>query len=430
MKQTEIDITSGISEGDSTLNNTSIKDNDSTLDNTSIKDKGSISKDDNISIKDNNSISKDHKLKTKILNEDDSKIKSIEKDNDDEKKGKKKKSKVKKIILWIFGILFMIYMIWNVGGHINDHIIINNTDYGKKMNVFNRTMSVGIVGNDTKPPLVVLPGFGSASPILEFKPIAEMLSEQFQVYTIEPFGYGLSDGNTDDRRNLANVVNELHYITTEELKLKKYYLMAHSLGGLYSLYWANEHPDEILGFIGIDISVPGMEDTADYFISIGHEAKYGTLLLKTFDVLGITRFISYYNPSFVYQYDPNYKYTNEEINAIKALAISHQNNKTLMNEGEAIDENLKDLQGLKFPKDIPVLFFVATENIDDDPYWKGMHEDLLYKTDKHELTVLKGQHYLHLDNKDNIVKKVKEWMSSQENSENSSTDTTKEKTKQ
>ncbi|OUM62809.1 hypothetical protein PIROE2DRAFT_61640 [Piromyces sp. E2] len=273
-------------------------------------------------------------------------------------------------------------------------------------------MSVGIMGDNTKTPLIILPGFGSASPVLEFKPLAEKLSDQFQIFIIEPFGYGVSDGNPEDKRILFNVVNELHHITSEKLHLNRYYLMAHSLGGLYSLYWANAYPDEILGFIGIDISVAGMDDTddSDNYLSIGKEAKYGTILLSIFDILGITRLVSYFIPEFIYLIDENYEYTKEERKIIRALTLCHKNNKTLWKEGEAIDDNLKELNGLTFPKDLPILLFLASDNVNANPAWYTLHSNIMYNTDKNKIIVLSGNHYLHLNNKENISKMVKEWI--------------------
>ncbi len=63
------------------------------------------------------------------------------------------------------------------------------------------------------------------------------------------------------------IVDEPHECT-QKLGCDRYYLMAHSLSGLYSLYWANTYPQEVAGFIGIDPSVPKQSDEEPLPISM------------------------------------------------------------------------------------------------------------------------------------------------------------------
>ncbi|ORX82349.1 hypothetical protein BCR32DRAFT_309349 [Anaeromyces robustus] len=189
--------------------------------------------------------------------------------------------------------------------------------------------------------------------------------------------------------------------------------MAHSMGGLYSVYWTNQYPEEILGFIGIDISISGMEDNYSYpmNMSIGKFAKYSILILKIFDILGITRIAFSINFQYIINIDNNYHYTEEEMNILRALALCRQNNKTLMKEGEFIDNNFKKLRGVKFPRGIPVLNFISSENTEDDSYWERLHYNIIGDLQHSEVILLHGQHYLHLDNKEIISSKIKEWIS-------------------
>lgn len=80
--------------------------------------------------------------------------------------------------------------------------------------------------------------------------------------TVEPFGYGLSD-QVDTERSIENIIEELH-TCLEEIGVHQYYLMAHSISGLYSLYYANTYPEEIHGFMGIDSSVPKQNENEPF----------------------------------------------------------------------------------------------------------------------------------------------------------------------
>ncbi len=86
-----------------------------------------------------------------------------------------------------------------------------------------------------------------------------MLAQHFTVVTIEPLGYGLSD-ETGEERTIENIVKELHECR-KKLGYSRYFLLGHSISGVYALYYANCYRDELEGFIGIDTSVPGMEQS-------------------------------------------------------------------------------------------------------------------------------------------------------------------------
>jgi len=328
---------------------------------------------------------------------------------------------LKKRILCFGVIILLEYILWNTSSIIRDHRFMKNVkNYSELLDINNHTMSVNIKGESdekNESTIIILPGFGSASPIIEFQPLAEALSDKYKIITIEPFGYGMSDG-TGDERSLRNIVNELH-CCIEELHIDKYYLMAHSIGGLYSLYWANKYPEEVLGFIGIDISVPGMENYSSYPLnmSVGQAAKYSTSLLKIFDTIGLTRVLITFNYlDLFYRYniiniDEYYQYTEEQMKILKILSISRRNNKTLMKEGEYIDKNLKKLRNKKFPSNIPVLNFISSENVEIDPYWETLHYNVMEDFKYNKVIILQGQHYLHLDNKEIMSNKIKEWIS-------------------
>ena len=76
--------------------------------------------------------------------------------------------------------------------------------YGQEIEIAGIKMTADVKGQGNKPTIILLPGWGSASPILEFLPLAKALAENFCVITIEPFGYGLSDGNSTEQIGRAS----------------------------------------------------------------------------------------------------------------------------------------------------------------------------------------------------------------------------------
>ena len=188
----------------------------------------------------------------------------------------------------------------------------------KRMEVMGKNMIADVKGEENAITIIVLPGWGSPSPVLEFLPLVDRLSERFRIITIEPFGYGLSDESGTERK-LDTIVEELHECT-KQLGCDQYYLMAHSLSGLYSLYWANMYPQEVQGFIGIDSSVPKQSDEEPFPISMVALNKLSAYLQKAKNVTGITRLQSISHPEKAIYADLSYEYTEEELETYRMYA--------------------------------------------------------------------------------------------------------------
>lgn len=173
------------------------------------------------------------------------------------KKGERNmRKKILKIMKWAGLILLgaaAALMIWNFICKQAEQSKIQAA-YGTVVEVQGHNMVVDIKGEDNETTIILLPSWGSPSPVLEFLPLAEELSKDFRVITIEPFGYGLSD-RIGTEREISAVVEELHECI-QKLGCNQYYLMPHSLSSLYSMYWENAYPQEVKGFIGIDRLFP------------------------------------------------------------------------------------------------------------------------------------------------------------------------------
>ena len=126
--------------------------------------------------------------------------------------------------------------------------------YGQRVDVDGSKINVLVTGSGIKD-VVLLPGFGTSSPVLDFAPLVRDLSKDHRVIVVEPLGYGLSDG-TDRERTTQNIVQEVHG-ALQALHVNRYILMGHSIAGLYGIDYANRYPEEVSAFVGIDTSVPG-----------------------------------------------------------------------------------------------------------------------------------------------------------------------------
>lgn len=265
--------------------------------------------------------------------------------------------------------------------------------YGQKVLVDGKQMNVLIQG-DGKETIVLLPGYGTASPVLDFMPLVNELSPYYRVVVIEPFGYGLSD-DTDKVRTSQNIVDEIHECL-QKLNIKKYTLMGHSIFGIYGLEYVNQYEKEVKAFVGIDNSVPKQE-TDELPVSS----------LQLLNQSGLYRLLLKVNPDQLVM--PNVD--DQTKDQIKMLTFRNFLDESQASEAENITNNFKNAQRLHFPKNLPVVFYLADETEEETPSWKPMHEDLLKNVDHGKVVTFKGGHYLHHTKSKEIAADFREFLS-------------------
>ncbi|WP_136605371.1 alpha/beta hydrolase [Paenibacillus dokdonensis] len=250
--------------------------------------------------------------------------------------------------------------------------------YGQHVSVDGKNMNVLIQG-DGKETIVLLPGYGTAAPALDFKLLIDELSPYYKVVAVEPFGYGLSDGTEKDRTT-ENIVSEVHE-ALQQLNINQYILMGHSITGIYGINYVNKYPNEVTAFVGIDSSVPTQP---------GMDVKFP---LKTFAFLkksGLQRLMVNFGSSPY----AGFPFDDRTVEQMTMLSNINSNSSTMLNEMDHISSNFKGAQGLTFPKDLPLLLFVQADN-QDVPGWIPLHEGQIKDSVHGKVIIMEGSHYLH-----------------------------------
>ncbi|MGV7115504.1 alpha/beta hydrolase [Paenibacillus kyungheensis] len=265
--------------------------------------------------------------------------------------------------------------------------------YGQSVVVDGKKMNVMIQG-EGKQTIVLLPGFGTASPALDFKPLIEQLSADYKVVVVEPFGYGLSD-ITDKPRTVDNITNEIHE-ALQQLKINKYILMGHSISGIYGLDYVNKYPNEVTAFAGIDSSFPTQPTEV-------MDTESVSLLQKS----GFYRLLVKLNPSQIMtpDVDDNTK------QQIKMITLKNLMNPDIVSEAQLLPTNFKAVQGLQFPKNLPVIFFLV-QNDPDIKNWTTQHEEQIKNSVHGKVVLLDGTHYLHYTQSKAIADDLQSFMNS------------------
>ena len=125
---------------------------------------------------------------------------------------------------------------------------------GRLVEVDGNNMSVYTEGSGDKT-LVFLSGSETPSPILDFKSLFSLLSDEYRIVVVERFGYGFSDV-VDKPRDIDTVLSETRAALAAADIDGPYVLCPHSMSGLEALYWAQQYPEEVEAIIGLDMAVP------------------------------------------------------------------------------------------------------------------------------------------------------------------------------
>lgn len=268
--------------------------------------------------------------------------------------------------------------------------------YGETVSVGGRDMNVLVAGGGDET-VVLLPGFGTASPVLDFGPLISGLAEDHRVVVVEPFGYGLSD-RTACPRTTQNIVSEVHQ-ALQKLGVVRYTLVGHSIAGIYALEFAARYPQELEAFVGIDSSVPEQP---------GMDTPFPTDLLSAMKNLGLLRLATSLGPA-----DAGRAYSSHDREQMAILSNRNSLNPTYVDEMNRIDENFQHASGRTFPRYLPVLLFVVAEN-SNNPDWTRLHEDQAATVDDGTVIPLDGDHYLHHTRSADIADQYRLWASERE----------------
>ena len=111
-------------------------------------------------------------------------------------------------------------------------------------------------------PLLLLSGFSTFFPGLEYGTLGTELAQKFPVLIPSRFGYGYSD-LTDVPRDVDSIVEEYREMLAALEVPAPVVLCAHSMGFLEALRWAQKYPEEVRALVGLDPATPEVYQTFD-----------------------------------------------------------------------------------------------------------------------------------------------------------------------
>lgn len=306
-----------------------------------------------------------------------------------------------KVILIIFVAIVLLVII----SFIRHKICSSNekdllTPLGELVEVNGYNMSVYTEGSGDKT-LVFMSGGGTCSPILDFKSLYSLLSNEYKIAVVEKFGYGFSDV-VDENRDVDTILSETRMALDKAGIESPYVLCPHSMSGLEALYWAQKYPQEVEAIVGLDMAVPGYYDEMNISIPIMKLGHYGA-------ALGITRWIPSLAESDAIKFGT---LSDKEKEIYRALFYQRTATVTMINEAKVVKDNANVVKENGIPQ-LPMLLFISDGSGGtgfNEEKWRSIPKEYITGSDNAIYIELDCPHYVHDYEYEEISKEIRNFI--------------------
>ena len=268
------------------------------------------------------------------------------------------------------------------------------------MNVAGNSMKIYTEGEGDVT-LVFMSGCGTCSPVLDFKSLYSLLSDDYKIAVVEKFGYGFSD-IVDKERDINSILEDTRSALTAAGMEAPYILCPHSMSGLEALYWAQKYPDEVTAIVGLDMAVPKYYESMKINIPLMRLATFAAQM-------GVTRFI----PNIAESDAIKYGTLSEDEKALyRAVFYRRTATLTMINETEAVKGNAKTVESGGVPQ-LPMLLFISDGSGGtgfDKETWRSIPEEYISQVHGGEYVELDCPHYVHDHEYEKISERIKEFL--------------------
>ena len=249
--------------------------------------------------------------------------------------------------------------------------------------------------------IIFMSGYGTPSPILDFKPLYDKLSDDYRIVVVEKFGYGFSD-ETELSRDVDTMLRQTREALQGAGIEAPYILCPHSASGIEAMYWAQTYPEEVEGITALDIAIPGYHEESGDSIFADKAMRFivnsGLFRLTSVEDLG---------------WGVGSPYLTEEENEIyKALIYARRGSKTMIHEAECTKKNMQIISDNGAP-DVPMLLFISKQMAkvqfpnDPDKYLQLYRN---YTDNKQEYIDMDCGHYVHVYEPDVIADAINKFV--------------------
>ena len=315
---------------------------------------------------------------------------------------KKRIKSMLRVFLWVAAII--VILIWICFGYHRYKLRKEEKlrePLGQLIDINENNISIYVEGSGSKT-LVFLSGGGTCSPILDFKSLYSLLSDEYRIVVVEKFGYGYSD-IVDEDRNIQTILSETRLALNKAGIEGPYVLCPHSMSGIEALYWAQKYPDEIEAIIGLDMAVPEYYENMKINLALMKLGQYAA-------DLGITRLIPTLAESDAIKHGT---LTNDEKNRYRAIFYNRTATVTMINEAKSVKDNARIVAQNGVPQ-VPMLLFISDGTGGtgfDKETWRRIQEKYISEVEYGKYIELDCPHYVHDYEYGRISEEIKSFLS-------------------
>ncbi|MDF2594832.1 MAG: alpha/beta hydrolase [Clostridia bacterium] len=310
-----------------------------------------------------------------------------------------KKNKKIMLYLFIFGLLLLgvFYQLYGIYSHANEY---GRT--GKLIDVNGVALHLYTSGSSSIP-LVFTPTVGAASPYTAAYPLTSQIPETVSIGIYDKPGYGWSD-LTKSPRDIDTITAEIHTLLEQANYTTPPILVAHSLGSLEVLRYAQLYPDEVSGIVLIDGAAP---EFCSSFNNIMIVESFLTSFLRNTGILRLTR----HTDSIQKILNPNPKLPDELKNINQGISLEKLWNRNVIEEKLKMQSNAKIILEGGTLGDIPLRIITSKAN----PYgnWNKTQSDMLkLSSDSIQLFIDGSVNYIEYEDTAVILDVIEELVTS------------------
>lgn len=281
-----------------------------------------------------------------------------------------------------------------------------------------KMMNIYTVGEGPKT-IVILAGFGSQSPIIQYKALAEGLKDEYKVAIVEYFGYGYSMSMNKNPRTNENIVNEVKTALELYGVTGPYVLMPHSHSHIYAMHFQKTYPELVQAIVSIDGIVPA-EINDNYYKNKQKDDAANINITSIFELTGFERILSYIREDIFY-IDIMRKmteiYGKEELSVYRNRIGSNYLSRTMVREINKLEQNMTELLDYQYPDNLLTLQILASDTVKQYEEAKKnfgakvdymeLSTSLITNEEIQKIEVVDGDHMLHLTNVNDLVATIK-----------------------
>ena len=257
------------------------------------------------------------------------------------------------------------------------------TPLGQLVNVDGHNMSIYTEGEGGHT-IVFLSGYGTASPILDFKALYSRLSDENRIVVIEKFGYGFSD-EIDGERDMDTILRQDREALQKAGIEAPYLLCPHSFSGYEAALWAQKYPDEVEAIVGLDICTPNCKNPEE-LKNEENGMNIAKAIYRAANTTGLLRLTDF---------DQSGTLSEEEKAIFTEIACRKMLNDTVIREGSNNYELAlyEEFKAAPLPS-VPMIMYVSADNINDE-LWVGGMQAMADSSVNGKLIKLDCGHYVH-----------------------------------